>query len=96
MINAAVFGLKKNSSLISEMSKGNEITPKEVVDIINEVFEHNYNESTRNHNTVALQQKSRRKPIVSFNCDMTIRKNKIKQRLQKKLKEKIKRKNATS
>ena len=49
-----------------------------------------FDQSTRTHNIVADQMRSRRKKVVNFDCDVLRRKNTMKLKLQRKLAEKQK------
>ena len=52
------------------------------------VNEFSYDSSAHVTGSVALQQQSRRKQVKSAPCEMSKKKNKIRERLQKKLKAK--------
>lgn len=63
------------------------MTASNKVNTLNNLFEFNYDESTRVNNTISLAQVSKRKKMMKFDCNNRMRSNKQKLKLQKKLKQ---------
>ena len=61
-------------------------TSNKSTNISNNLFEFNYSESTRVANSIATNEESKRKKMMSFNCDVKTRANAQKVKLQTKLK----------